>query len=601
MRKIHHFLSDLDRSFDRRLAPIPPRLRQNFSAMAVFIPVIAIEAGNHGRLSLWILPFLLVGSLVGMRRGWPLWSGWWLSWSLVVVGNAWAFAGATRPPVLFILWKPAMLTVLSFVAFYTWRRGDGFIAAFTLLPLALEFPRLALFVDLPLVEGSRYFLARSISVLVSAGVAWLCFGPSLRRRWWVLFAAVAIQLVADIAISFPTVGGFFLYPSFLATLAFLAFGVPLLGFILNDWRPVVTRRRQFARLIALSLLLAAALLPWLTGDSSYPSPRAPGAAQTASGQPVIIDTDMSHDDILAILYLLQRPDLDIRAITVVNGVAHVGPGVENARRLLALAGRTDIPVAGGAETPLAGGRSFPADWRPLLDLGLRAALPSVSPQEDGLSAPDLIVRLVRDSSRPLRLIALGPLTNIALALSADSSLASKLESIFFSGGAIYVSGAVHAEFPSNPNVVSEWNLYIDPLAADQVFRSGAHLVLAPLDVTEIHGAYPLLLSSTFIDRFSASSKGPEARLMARILLGWQLMGSQSTPAAGTAFWDLAAVTITTEPKICTDWRELNLHIVLEPDTLAGQTVAEPGKPDNAQVCLGGDKALFETLLRDIGR
>jgi inosine-uridine nucleoside N-ribohydrolase len=600
MEKLIRFFSNLSKMVEGRLAAIPPRLRWTIAALTAILPVIVVGVADRGRLTLWAVPFLLVGVVIGMRRGFPLWSGWWLSWSLVVIGNAWAFAWPDRPPVLFILWKPVLLIVLGFIVYYIWRRGDGFAAAFMLLPAGLEFSRLALFADLPASVAGRVYLTQGISVLVYAGSAWLCFGSSSRRRWWVLFTAAAIQLVAGIAISFPTVGGFFLFPSFLAMLAFLAFGAPLLGAILDGWR-LPWRWKQLGRMAALVAVVIALALPWLTGDARYPASRAPGAAQTASGQPVIIDTDMSHDDILAILYLLQRPDLDIRAITVVNGVAHVGPGTENARRLLALAGRLDIPVAGGAEAPLAGNRSFPADWRPLLDLGLRAALPSVSPQNGGLSASALIIQQVRTSSRPVRLIALGPLTNVALALSADPSLASRLESIFFSGGAVYVPGAVHAELPSNPNAVAEWNLYIDPLAADQVFRSGARLVLAPLDVTDTHGPDPLLLSPAFINGLAAASTGREGRLMVRILIGWQLMQMQSSPSTDVAFWDLAAAAITAEPQICTDWRELDLRIVMEPDSLAGQTVVESDTPGRKAVCLGGDRAAFEATLGIIDR
>jgi pyrimidine-specific ribonucleoside hydrolase len=601
MTNIQHFLFNLGKSVERQLAALPARLRQTLAALSVLLPVIAIESVGQGRLNLWILPFLFAGVLIGMRRGWPLWSGWWLSWLLVVIGNAWAFAGPARLPVLFILWKPALLIALGFMAYYIWQRGDGFLTTFMLLPAALEFSHLALFADLPTSEAGRFYIARGVSMLVYASAAGLCFGTPLKRRWWVLFAAIAIQLTADIAISFPTIGGFFLYPSFLATLVFIAFGVALLGLTLDGWRPIARWWKQLGRMAAMAAILVIALLPWLVGDAHFPASRAPSAAQTASGMPVIIDTDMSHDDILAILYLLQRPDLDIRAITVVNGVAHVEPGVENARRLLALAGRTDIPVAGGEEVPLAGGRAFPADWRPLLDLGLRVALPSVPPQNGGPSAAELIIQQVNASSRPVRLIAIGPLTNVALALKSDPSLASRLESIFFSGGAISVPGAVHAEMPSNPNAVAEWNLYIDPLAADQVFRSGVPLIIAPLDVTENQGPHPLLLSPVSIRQFATASKGRDTRLMARILLGWQLMQAQSTSPTDTAFWDLAAVTITTDLQICTDWRELNLHIVLEPDTLAGQTVAEPGKTSNAQVCLGGNRAAYEAVLGIINR
>jgi hypothetical protein len=289
MTKTPRFLPNLSKQLN---------IRQALASLGVLIPVVVIESLNRGRLSLWILPLLLIGVLIGIRRGWPVWSGWWVGWSLVSIGNAWVFGVAVRLPVIFILWKLVVLIVLCLAACYAWRRRNGFETAFMLLPLALEFPRLVLFADLPAADANGFFLTRAISVLIYALAAGLCFGPSLRRRWWVLFTAVAVQFVACLAISFPTVGGFFLFPSYLTTLAFLAFGVPLCGTILDGWHWSLSGFwKQAGRLVALIVVLVCAFLPWLTGDGRYLPAQAPGAAQTASGQAVIIDTDMSHDDV----------------------------------------------------------------------------------------------------------------------------------------------------------------------------------------------------------------------------------------------------------------------------------------------------------------
>jgi len=85
-------------------------------------------------------------------------------------------------------------------------------------------------------------------------------------------------------------------------------------------------------------------------------------------------------------------------------------------------------------------------------------------------------------------VALGPLTNLALALRADAALASRIEMIYISGGAINVPGMIHADVPANPNRVAEWNLYLDPEAADQVFKTGIRIALIPMDVTHVNGA-----------------------------------------------------------------------------------------------------------------
>src|SRR5512144_2201583 len=119
-------------------------------------------------------------------------------------------------------------------------------------------------------------------------------------------------------------------------------------------------------LIGLVLALAACSTP--------AAPRPTATPFSGTPRPVIVDTDMAPDDWMAILYLLQRQDISVQAITVAGtGEAHCGPGVRNALGLAALAGQPNIPVACGRETPLQGSHAFPDDWRAGADavLGLR--------------------------------------------------------------------------------------------------------------------------------------------------------------------------------------------------------------------------------------
>lgn len=579
------------------LQRIPPYVRQICALLGVLIPVVFVEGMNQGRLNLWVLPFLAIGVCLGFQRHKPLWCGWWLSWFVVGIMNAWCFGPAERQASLFILWKPAVLLLVSFIAIALWQLADGFLTAFVLLPCTLEFPRLFLFNDLPAGDIGIFFLARGISILLYALAAITILGPSIHRRWWVLFSIILAQFATSIFLSYPIINGFiFFYPAFIFAFIFLAFGPELLGFILDGFRLSTTRWKPFGWMTAFSIILIGLFLPSITVATFSPSLPALTVSPTAKQQAIIIDTDMSNDDIAAILFLLHRPELDIRAISVVNGVAHVKPGVENARRLLALAGRKDIQVAGGPDEPLAGDRSFPESWRSSLDLSSRPALPSVPPSATELSAPQLILQQVNRSPEPVRLIALGPLTNVALAIKMDATLPTKLEDIFISGGAIVVPGIIHEELPSNSNATAEWNLYIDPLAADQVFRSGARLALAPLDVTHTSGPHPLLLYPSFVDKFFASAARPDAQFMAAIMRNSQLMQTSPTPLNAIPLWDLAAAVIAVEPQVCTNWQDLALHLVLDPDNVAGQTIVEKGQPSNAHVCMGGDQVAFEKIL-----
>jgi inosine-uridine nucleoside N-ribohydrolase len=315
-------------------------------------------------------------------------------------------------------------------------------------------------------------------------------------------------------------------------------------------------------------------------------------------RPVIIDTDLSFDDYVALLYLLQHVEIDVRAITVVNGVVHVGPGVENAGRLLTLVGRRDIPVAGGPDGALSGQRAFPGSWRSILDYGIRLMLPWSSAPASSLSAAELICQQCLASDKPVTFVALGPLTNLALALRSEPKLASRIESIIISGGAFNVTGPIHTDLPDNPNQVAEWNLYVDIEAADEVFKSGVPIVLVPLDVTHVTGPQPLVFSRDGVKRLRKAAHGRASRLMVRLIHFWGMSVSQF-PAIPV--WDAAVAALVTDPAIGTHWRDLAIRIELEPEAMAGQTVIEDGKPANARVCFGGDQAAFEAAYLSIAR
>ncbi|MFL7791156.1 MAG: nucleoside hydrolase [Anaerolineae bacterium] len=308
-------------------------------------------------------------------------------------------------------------------------------------------------------------------------------------------------------------------------------------------------------------------------------------------QPVIIDTDLSFDDYVALIFLLQHPDVDVRAITVVNGVVHVKPGTENVRRLLSLTGHTTIPFAGGPEKPLRGQHAFPADWRFLLDYALRLLLPMRSlAVPSKVSAAELICQQVSASETPVTFVALGPLTNLALALRADPTLATRFDRVLISGGAIHTAGTIRDVVPSHPNTVAEWNLYIDPAAADIVFNSGTRLELVPLDVTHTSGAHPLLFRREFVRHLAALARERATKTIVRIVRVWQLLSPrcQSIP-----MWDAIVAAIAVDATIGCDWRDMAIRVVQEPEDVAGQTIVDDNGQPNVCVCLAGDQEAFE--------
>jgi purine nucleosidase len=198
---------------------------------------------------------------------------------------------------------------------------------------------------------------------------------------------------------------------------------------------------------------------------------AAGAAFSEAATRVIIDADPGTDDALAILLALNSPELSVEAITVVAGNATASQGLANALKLVSLAGRPDVPVAVGARKPLLQ-TLVTAESHGPDGLG-NVSLPAARSSPDSRFGPDLIIEMVHKYPHEVTLVPLGPLTNIALALSKDPSIAGLVKEVVFMGGAI--SGG-------NVDAVAEFNIYVDPEAAQIVFKAGWPLTMVGLEI-----------------------------------------------------------------------------------------------------------------------
>ena len=315
------------------------------------------------------------------------------------------------------------------------------------------------------------------------------------------------------------------------------------------------------------------------------------SVRTSSRRRVLIDTDLSIDDYVALLFLLQHPEVEVCAITVADGVSHVRPGLENCARLLELVDQTNIPIGRGTTQFLSGRNDFPTSWRFLMDYAIRLFLPPRKAQLSNLKAPALIRQQILASSSPVTFIALAPLTNLALALQTDPTLVDHIEKIVVSGGAFTVPGTIHADVPANPNTVAEWNFYTDPLAAKMVLQSGVRIALVPLDVTHVQGVSPLVFSRPVIRTMRTAARGEASRLLVRLIYGWQLAARQFS---ATPVWDAVAAALAVKPQLGS-WRELRVGVVQEPLSMGGKTYEKVDAPYPIQVCFGGDRAAFEAV------
>ena len=221
----------------------------------------------------------------------------------------------------------------------------------------------------------------------------------------------------------------------------------------------------------------------------------------------IIDTDPGADDVLALIMALNSPDLDILALTTVEGNARLEHTTANALRLLDYMGRTEIPVYAGESTPLEG--EFHHAYEVHGDEGLTVRLPNTDVSPADGDAVDFIVETALAMPGEVTLFALGPLTNVARALLRDERVEDALRRVYVMGGQGDGSG--------NVTPYAEFNIWDDPHAANVVFGSGAPTTLVGLNITR-----QTSIAQDDKDWFSVDTPG--GRLAAQVLEKWFELG-----------------------------------------------------------------------------
>ncbi len=253
-------------------------------------------------------------------------------------------------------------------------------------------------------------------------------------------------------------------------------------------------------------------------------------AVAQSPQRVIIDTDPGVDDAMAILLALNSPELKVEALTVVPGNVDGRQGLENALKLASLAGRCDLPVAGGAQHPLNQKLITAQFWHGKNGLA-GVELPASKCKADSRFGPDLIIELIHKYPHEVTLIPVGPLTNIALAVSKDPSIVPLTKDIVIMGGSI--TGG-------NVNGAAEANIYGDPEAAAIVFNAGWMVTMVGSDVGE-----RTIITRKYLADLQ-SLHGPESDFIAK-LADFYLTRSEKSGYQGAAMYDPLAVGAVIDP------------------------------------------------------
>lgn len=273
---------------------------------------------------------------------------------------------------------------------------------------------------------------------------------------------------------------------------------------------------------------------------------------------IILDTDPGIDDALAILLALASPELSLEAITVTGGNCGLAQGVDNALRVLALAHATHVPVLAGVETPLI--RSPLTAPETHGDTGLGYARLEPSPQvAGGQHAVDLLIEQIMAAPGEMTLVAVAPLTNVALAIRREPRIVEAVREVIIMGGALLHQG--------NTTPTAEFNTYVDPHAAHIVYHSGMPITLTPLDVT-----YQCVLTQRDVARLLALNS-PVAQFIADATRFYMEFHDDYQGIQGCVINDPLALALAFAPELVTT-RPLYVTVDLSSELGMGQTIGD---------------------------
>ena len=302
---------------------------------------------------------------------------------------------------------------------------------------------------------------------------------------------------------------------------------------------------------------------------------------------VIIDTDPGIDDTAALLFAFGSPELEIEALTTIFGNVSLEQCTRNALTILEAAGRTEIPVYEGVSRSFGLGDPPYAPYIHGSDGLGDTSLPDPGIVQQSRNAVFEIIERVLASPGELTFIALGRLTNLALAVNIAPQVAESLKEVVVMGGAVKV--------PGNVTPVATANLWGDPQAADVVYRSGARIAQVGLDVCREVEFSPEQLQQVWQADTSATRLLESA--VTFIQAAYNSRGRLRDPD-GAQFNDVPAMAYAIDPTLFT-MRDAFVRVECRSELTNGQTVADlegvTGNPPNASVALGVDAGRLTEL------
>ncbi|WP_181774861.1 nucleoside hydrolase [Amycolatopsis pittospori] len=334
-----------------------------------------------------------------------------------------------------------------------------------------------------------------------------------------------------------------------------------------------------------SRAVLAALLACALGVAAAP---AASAAPKPSPVPVVYDGDSDFADIATLAYLCQahkQRRIDLRAVTVTNNGAGIpGRALTHVRTALGKCGLSGIPVADGSDT---GVNPMPADGRAWTESILNGALgdANVPSRPSHVKASALLAATVLKSSKPVVVIATGPLTNVAKALDVPG-VAQRISRLAVMGGAFDVPGNLFGPGAEEFDGTQEVNMWLDPASADKVF---AGIPRGRVDIVGLDATNDVPITPSYVERLGREGRTTEAKLVHAIVTQPDL-----TPAVqdGSAYWwDTLASSEVFDAVSPVKLRPAKVD-VRQDGAAAGRTYVSPeGTPQN--VGYDADPAAYE--------
>jgi purine nucleosidase len=289
---------------------------------------------------------------------------------------------------------------------------------------------------------------------------------------------------------------------------------------------------------------------------------------------ILVDTDPGIDDACAILLALASPELSLEGLSVVHGNCSLEQGTTNALSVLELAKASHIPVAKGCELPLVQPSLLAPETHGDSGLGY-AKLPEPRAAPILQHGIDFLIETILAAPGEITLLAIAPLTNVALAIRKEPRIVKALKEIIIMGGTIRHEG--------NTTALAEFNTYVDPHAAQIVYQAGIPTTLVPLDVT-----YQCILTPGDVSRLQKIDS-PITKFVAEATRFYMEFHDEYQKIEGCVINDPLALALTFAPELCT-YQELPVEVDLSGGISMGKTVADfynyGKKPPNMKVALG---------------